>query len=89
MCATCLSTDWDVLAASGNGTVYSYAIVEHPKVPGFDYPLPVVLVELDEGTRLISNLIDVEPNEIEIGMRVTAEFVRFDDDLTLPQFRRA
>jgi len=88
-CAECHSFEWDTIEASGRGTVYSFVIVEHPQVPSFDYPLPVVLVELEEGTRLVSNLLDVDPADVVIGMPVVAEIVRFDDELTLPQFRRA
>jgi uncharacterized OB-fold protein len=58
-------------------------------VPSFDYPLPVVLVELEEGTRLVSNLLDVAVEDIAIGMPVVAELVTFDDELTVPQFRKA
>jgi uncharacterized OB-fold protein/acyl dehydratase len=87
-CAECHSFEWDTVEASGRGTVYSFVVVEHPQVPSFDYPLPVVLVELEEGTRLVSNLLDVPADEVEIGMPVVAELVTFDDELTIPQFRR-
>ena len=60
---------------------------EHPPVPGFEPPYVVVLVELEEGTRLISNLVDVDPTEVAIGMPVEVSFERIDEDLTLPLFR--
>jgi uncharacterized OB-fold protein/acyl dehydratase len=88
-CAECHSFEWDTVEASGRGTVYSFVVTHHPQAPGFDYPLPVVLVELEEGTRLVSNLIDIDPDDVEIGMPVVAELVAFDDELTIPQFRRA
>ena len=87
MCPECRSLEWDTVEASGRGTVYSYTVNHHPKVPAFDYPLLVVLVELEEGVRLVSNLLDVEPADVEIGMAVQAELVAVDDDLTLPLFR--
>ena len=86
-CASCHSFEWDTVEASGRGTVYSYVVVHHPQAPQFEYPLPVVLVELEEGTRLVSNLLGVEPDAVEIGMPVVAELVAFDPELTLPQFR--
>lgn len=86
-CPSCHSFEWDTVEASGRGTVYSFVVVHHPQTPMFDYPLPVVLVELEEGTRLVSNLIGVERDDIEIGMPVQCELVAFDDELTLPQFR--
>jgi uncharacterized OB-fold protein/acyl dehydratase len=88
-CPDCHSFEWDTVEASGKGTVYSFVVTHHPQAPAFDYPLPIVLVELEEGTRLVSNLIDVDPDDVEIGMPVIAELVAFDDELTIPQFRAA
>ena len=45
------------------------------------------LIELEEGVRLISQLIGVKPGEIKVGQKVQVEFVTFDGELTLPQFR--
>ena len=89
MCPECRSLEWDTQQATGRGTVYSFVVNHHPQVPGFDYPLPVVLVQLEEGTRIVSNIVGAEPGEIVIGMPVEVEFVEFDDELTLPQFRPA
>jgi uncharacterized OB-fold protein/acyl dehydratase len=86
-CAHCRSFAWEPLEASGRGTIYSFTVNHHPKVPAFDYPLVVALVELEEGTRLIANVADITPETVAIGMPVVADFVVFDDDLTLPVFR--
>ena len=86
-CPSCRSFDWDTVEASGRGVVYSFTVNHYPQVPAFDYPLAVGLVELEEGTRLVADIIGIEPDAIEIGMPVTVEFTEFDDDLTLPQFR--
>jgi uncharacterized OB-fold protein/acyl dehydratase len=88
-CAKCQSLDWSPIPASGKGKVFSYVVVHYPQVPAFDYPLPVVLVELEEGTRIISNIEDAEPDEITIGMPVEVGFRSYPDDLTLPVFRPA
>lgn len=88
-CPHCGSFEWDTVESAGRGTVYSFVITHHPQVPAFDYPLPIGLIELDEGIRLVSNVIDVEPDEVHIGMRVEVTFVDVDDELTLPQFRPA
>lgn len=87
MCPHCCSLEWDTIEAAGRGTIYSYVVTHYPQIPSFEYPLAIALIELDEGTRLVSNIIDIDPNAIEIGMGVQATFVKFDDDLTLPQFR--
>jgi 3-oxo-4,17-pregnadiene-20-carboxyl-CoA hydratase alpha subunit len=87
MCSECRSYDWDVVTASGRGTVYSFVVNHYPQVPAFDYPLAVGLIELEEGTRLVANIIGVEPGGIRIGMPVEVEWVDHDPDLTLPAFR--
>ena len=86
-CAACGSLDWDTVRSAGRGTVFSYAVHHYPPIPGFDYPLVIGLVELDEGTRLVSNLVGVEPDDVEIGMLVEVVFEEFGDELTLPVFR--
>jgi uncharacterized OB-fold protein len=85
-CAVCGSLEWDVVESSGKGTLYSYVVVHYPQVPSFEYPLPIGLVELEEGTRVVANLDGVERDEIEIGMALEAQFVDFDEDLSLPVF---
>jgi uncharacterized protein len=85
-CATCGSLDWDTVESSGRGTLYSYVVVHYPQVPSFEYPLPIGLIALEEGTRLVANLQGVELSAITIGMPLQAEFVDYDDDLSLPVF---
>jgi uncharacterized OB-fold protein/acyl dehydratase len=87
VCPHCRSYDWDTVEASGRGTVYSFVVNHYPQVPAFDYPLPVGLIELEEGTRLISDIIGIDPADIKVGMPVQVEFVKCDDELTLPMFR--
>ena len=89
VCPECNSFDWDSVEASGRGTIYSYVIILHPQIPSFDYPLPVALIELEEGTRLMSNLTGFDLDAIEVGQAVEVEFVEYDDDLTLPAFHPA
>ncbi|MPY78101.1 MAG: DNA-binding protein [Actinophytocola sp.] len=74
----------DYIVARGTGTVYSYVVHHHPKVPGKRLPFVVALVELDEGVRVLGELIDVDPDEVAIGLPVRAVFLRIDDELTLP-----
>ncbi|HKA15635.1 MAG TPA: OB-fold domain-containing protein [Myxococcota bacterium] len=87
MCPHCHSLDWDTVTASGRGHVYSYVVAHHPPVPPFSYPNAIALIELDEGTRLVSNLVGIDPGDIAIGLRVRVEFTRVDEDLVLPLFR--
>jgi uncharacterized OB-fold protein/acyl dehydratase len=85
-CATCGSFEWDTIEASGRGTLYSYVVVHYPQVAAFEYPLPIGLVELEEGTRVVANLGDVAPDDITVGMALRAEFVDYDEELSLPLF---
>jgi len=61
----------------------------YPQVPAFDYPLPVGLIELEEGTRLVADLVGIEPSDVRIGMPVEVEWQDLDPDLTLPAFKPA
>lgn len=85
-CAACGSLEWDTVESSGRGTLYSYVVVHYPQVPSFEYPLPIGLIELEEGTRVVANLDGMAREEIEIGMPLQATFVDFDEDLSLPVF---
>lgn len=86
MCARCGSMDWDHVVSSGRGEVYSYVVHHHPPVPGRQMPFAVALVELDEGTRIVGNVLDAEVADVHVGMPLEVVFVR-DDGRTLPQWR--
>jgi len=87
MCGACQSTEWEHVAASGRGHVYSFVVMHHPKFPGYEYPLVVGLIELEEGTRLVSNVVGCEPDAVRVGMPVQVSLEKVDDELTLPLFR--
>ena len=89
MCPHCRSLEVEVARLSGRGTLYSYAILHHPQHPAFDYPVLAALVDLDEGVRVVSNLTDVTPGDIRIGMRLEVHFVPTVDDGAVPVFRPA
>lgn len=76
---------------SGRGTVYSWTICHPPVLPAFEprAPYNAVVVRLDEGPFMVSNLVDCDDAAIEVGMPVEVTFVAVDDELTLPQFRPA
>lgn len=90
VCRACGSRELVPSNVSGKATVHSYTVTHQP-VPGFEPPFAVVLVELAEqkGLRLVSNLVDVAPEDITIGMPVEVTFEPFADDVWLPLFRRA
>ena len=86
MCPRCHSLDWDTVEASGHGTVTSFVVPHHPELPWFPEPYVVALVELAEGTRLVTNIVGVSPDAVTMGMRVRVSFEEFDDGLVLPLF---
>ncbi|RSM78488.1 DNA-binding protein [Amycolatopsis sp. WAC 01375] len=79
----------DYVVACGRGTVYSYVVHHHPKVPGKELPFVVALVELAEGVRVMAELLDADPESVHIGLPVEAAFVKIDEELTLPAWRVA
>ncbi|HEY3673163.1 MAG TPA: Zn-ribbon domain-containing OB-fold protein [Acidimicrobiia bacterium] len=87
MCPECNSLEVEVVELSGRGVVYSYALLHHPQHPAFEYPVPAVLVDLDEGIRIVSNVVGVEPGDIRIGLPVHVEFVPTDGEHQVPVFR--
>jgi uncharacterized OB-fold protein len=86
MCPQCHSLEWDTIESSGRGTVYSYVMPQHPPLPFFDDRYIVDLVELEEGVRLVSNLVGIDADDASIGMPVRVRFDAFDDDVVLPVF---
>ena len=88
-CLSCGSTNRGYVVASGRGQLYSYVVAHHPQVPSFDYPLNIGLVELEEGIRLVTNIVSCTADQLEIGMPVELCLLESHDDITLHQFRPA
>jgi uncharacterized OB-fold protein/acyl dehydratase len=69
----------DYVVASGKGTVFSYVVHHAPKVPGRTPPFVIALVELEEGVRMLGELRNMDPANVEIGMPVRATYIDFPD----------
>ena len=89
-CPKCGSRDVKVVKASGKGRLYSY-IINHLPSPGYTPPFTVAIVELEEGVRLMTNLLDVEPDpdKLELDMPLEVTFEKLTDEISLPQFKPA
>ena len=89
LCSRCLSREAEWAPVSGRGAVFSYAIMHQVYHPGFAdvVPYAIVVVELEEGVRMLSNLVDCPVERIEIGMPVEAVFEAVTPEVTLPKFR--
>lgn len=90
ICSRCNSFDWEWVASSGRGTVYTWTVVERALHPAFASATPMapVVVEMEEGVRMLSELVDCPIAELRIGMPVEAVFEVVTPEVTLPRFRR-
>jgi len=87
-CPRCLGTELEWRAASGCGTVYAFTVNHVPgSVPsGREPPFVVALVDLDEGVRIMTNIVGTPPSDVRIGMRVRVTWERLSDGRALPVF---
>lgn len=92
-CQSCPAYDRGYVVAAGTGTVFSYVVHRYPPVPGKELPIVIALIDLDEGVRMVGEVVDAVSDEgvaeIGIGTRLRVDFNRIDGDLTLPVWRRA
>jgi uncharacterized protein len=88
-CMQCGSNTLHWVEASGHGVIYSYTIIHQNKSPEFvnDTPYNVAIVQLQEGPRMLSNVVDIDPGELRVDLPVTVVFDRVTDIITLPRFR--
>ncbi|MEC9175924.1 MAG: Zn-ribbon domain-containing OB-fold protein [Pseudomonadota bacterium] len=89
-CPTCGSRSVEVFIASGRGRLFSY-VINHLPSPGFTPPFAIAVVELEEGPRLMSNIVGCPqtPEALQIDMPLEVTFERLTDEITLPQFKPA
>lgn len=87
LCAHCCSRGLEWRESSGTGSVYSWSTVWRPQSPEFATPYIAAIVNLDEGWSMISNIIDCDPEQVSIDMRVEVEFHPINDGTVLPLFR--
>jgi uncharacterized OB-fold protein len=89
-CPACASREVSSFAASGQGTLYSY-LIHHRPVPGFTPPYAIAVVELTEGPRMMSNIVDCPqtPEALVLDMPLEVTFQKLDERISLPLFRPA
>ncbi|QHS23426.1 hypothetical protein GWK91_10875 [Virgibacillus sp. MSP4-1] len=92
-CAKCGGTNlsWQNLGSDIKGTVYTYIISYRPFLPGFqdDLPLIIAQVEIEEipDVKILANVLDCEPEKVEIGMPVRMVWQDINDERALPQWK--
>ena len=91
VCSECTSDAYDWKPVSGKGRVFSFVIYHRAYHPGFKEELPyvVAVIELDEGPRMLSNVVGCKPEEVRCDMPVEVVFEDITDEMTLPKFRPA
>ena len=85
VCPDCGSLDRRALESAGRGTILTWIVSRHPTEPDAE-PRIVILVQLDEGTRIVSNLVDADPTDVRNDARVEVCFIDHGE-VVLPQFR--
>lgn len=87
-CTACLNPEMEFVPASGLGTVYSCTVVRRNPNPVFAARVPYVLalIDLDEGVRVMSNVVDCDPAEVRVGQRVRVCFEAIDETHRVPLF---
>lgn len=88
-CSECWSENLDWIEASGKGEVYAFSITYEGVEKAFEEDLPIVLawIDLPEGIRMQTNIVDCDPDTVEIGQQVEVVFKRATDEITIPYFR--
>ena len=89
-CPKCASREVSVFRASGRASLYS-SVVHYRPVPGFTPPYAIAVVELEEGPRLMSNIVETSqtPEALQLDMPLEVVFERLNDEISLPLFRPA
>jgi len=90
-CTSCLSPRTEWVRCSGRGRVYTFTTTYQNPAPGFRESLPYIMawVELDEGVKMLTNVVECRPEEIKIGMPVEVVYEDVTPQVTLAKFRPA
>lgn len=87
VCTACFSERVGWERSSGRGLIYSFTVVHRPPRPEFEVPYVIVIVELEEGWHMLSNLLDCDPDAVAVGDPVEVSF-ETRAGMVLPMFRR-
>lgn len=89
VCPKCLSESAEWKQLSGRGEVFSYIVFHQVYHPGFaqDVPYNVAMIQLEEGPRMISNVIGVPNDQVKVGDKVEVAFDKATEEVTIPRFR--
>ncbi|MSQ61099.1 MAG: Zn-ribbon domain-containing OB-fold protein [Dehalococcoidia bacterium] len=86
-CRYCFTETLEWVPSSGTGKVYSYTTVWRPQTPSFEVPYVVAIIDIDGGYQMLSNVINVPPDQVKVGMAVEVVWDDVTDTITLPKFQ--
>ena len=88
-CNQCGSFEWSWEPSSGRGTIFSWTVIHRALHPGFndDLPYAAVVVELDEGVRVVSHVVDLPIEDLRVGLPVEVVYDDVTHEVTLPKSR--
>ena len=88
MCPGCGSPSWEWAESRGLGRIFSWTVTHRAALPFKDEaPFAVVIVELEEGVRMVSRTVDLEPADLALDLPVEVVFERVSEEMALPFFR--
>jgi len=87
MCHACHSLEWEGVESSGRGSVNSWVVLHHPPIPGYELPIAIAVIDLEEGTRIVANIVDCPFDEIHVDMPVQGSIEEVEPGYKLPLFR--
>jgi uncharacterized OB-fold protein len=88
-CAECGSDQWSWERSSGRGTVYTWTVCRRAFHPAFEKDLPyaVAVVAMEEGPRVVAEIVDLAPDRLRLEMPVEVVFEKVAENVVLPKFR--
>ena len=89
LCLACDSDKASWVTVSGRGQVFSFTVMHRAYHPAIKVPYTLAVIELNEGVKITSNVIGIEPSKVKCGMPVEVVFEKLSDEVTLPKFRPA
>lgn len=87
MCSHCQHQSLDWIVAGGDGKVASFTVVRRGVSEAYPAPYIVALIDLEEGPRMMSHIVGIDPESVAIGDHVKVEFEDWSDEITMPVFR--
>jgi uncharacterized OB-fold protein len=91
VCSHCLGSQLEWIDSSGRGKVHTFTVSYRAPHPGFadDLPFVIAIIELEEGVRMMSNIVGCDPKTVRIDMPVKVVFEQLTPDIVLPKFAPA